>query len=135
MAYYLPIGHSNGDNLSLEDVRKYLGPILQDETIPKCGQHLKFDSAFLKQAGLPVKGIAFDTLIASYLIDPELSSHKLDDLAQEHLKMKMTPIEQLIGKGRSQISMAEVPINQVGPYACEDADATFQLYQHYPGLD
>ena len=131
--FYIPVGHTQGNNLSLEDVKRLLGPILSDDKIKKCGHHLKFDSAFLVNAGMPLKGIAYNTLLASQLLEPEASSHKLDELALSHLQMKMIPIEELIGSGRSQKSMADVEIDLVSPYACEDADATLQLYEFYRG--
>lgn len=126
-AAYLPLGHAKGENLALEHVREQLGPLLSDPEIGKCGHHLKFDTAFLEKAGLPLTGVCFDTLIASQLVEPEQGSHKLDNLARVHLDMEMTPIESLIGSGKSQKSMAEVDLSEVGPYACEDADATLQL--------
>lgn len=132
-AFYLPVGHMKGPNLDRDFLRSRLGPILASETIQKCGHHLKFDTAFLQGFGMPVRGLAFDTLIASHLLEPGQASHKLDDLACAHLRMRMTPIGDLIGSGRCQISMAEVDVERVGDYACEDADATFRLYRHYRG--
>ncbi len=132
-AFYLPVGHLKGPNLPLDLLRSQLGPIMASGKVGKCGHHLKFDTAFMHAAGMPVQGLAYDTLVASHLLEPEAASHKLDDLTQDHLRMKMTPIEDLIGSGRAQISMAEVDVERVGDYACEDADATFRLYRYYQG--
>jgi DNA polymerase-1 len=130
-AFYIPVGHLQGPNIALRDVQKILGPLLANSSIPKCGHHLKFDSIFLDRAGLPLKGIQFDTLIASALLEPGQDSHKLDDLARVHAGMTMTPITTLIGKGKKQISMAEVDVETAGSYACEDADASYRLYEYY----
>ncbi len=128
---YLPIGHETGGNLPHRALGEHLGPVLADAAIGKYGHHLKFDSAFLKQAKLPLAGMEFDTLVASHLLEPGRDSHALDALARDRLGMEMTPIEELIGSGKTQKSMAEVEIARASDYACEDADATLRLVQHY----
>jgi DNA polymerase I len=125
--WYLPLAHEGEENLELDHVRQYLGPILSDGTLGKIGHHFKFDAEFLHQAGMPVEGLVFETLLASQLADPGQDSHKLDVLALLHLGMQMEPIGDLIGSGRKQIQMGQVSIDKAGPYAAEDADATFRL--------
>jgi len=104
-----------------------LRPILEDENIPKCGQNLKYDALVLRCYGVHVKGIVFDSMIASYLIDPSRRQHNIDSLSLEYLNFKKIPTSELIGSGQKQISMAEVPVEKVSPYACEDADIARRL--------
>lgn len=126
-AYYLPVGHLLGNNLGLEEVRAELGPILQDEGIKKVGQNIKYDKLVLDNNGFQLKGICFDTMVASYLLDPSSRQHNLDLLSLKHLNHKMIPLSDLLGKGRDKISFDRVPISQAIPYSCEDADITLQL--------
>ena len=105
-----------------------LKPILEDENRLKIGQNLKFDISMLQQYGVSVNGPLFDTMIAHYLIEPELR-HNMDYLAEAYLNYLTIPIEDLIGRGRTQKTMREVPVDKVVEYASEDADITFQLYQ------
>ncbi len=106
----------------------------------KVGQNLKYDLLVLAQAGVEVAGPFFDTLVAHYLIAPE-EEHSLDALARKYLSYRTIPITDLIGTGRSQITMRDVPLELAGPYACEDADVTLRLYgvlrpllEEQPGL-
>lgn len=105
-----------------------LKPLLEDEKRLKIGQNLKFDIAMLQQYGVSVDGPLFDTMLAHYLIEPELR-HNMDYLAEAYLNYLTIPIEDLIGRGRAQKTMREVPVDRVVEYAAEDADITFQLYQ------
>ncbi|MCF8359051.1 MAG: DNA polymerase I [Prolixibacteraceae bacterium] len=101
--------------------------IFEDESITKIGQNIKFDMLMLAQYGIDVKGPLFDTLIAHYLIQPELR-HNLDYLCEIYLNYKKVPTEELIGKkGKNQRSMRSVDIDTLVKYACEDADLTYQL--------
>jgi len=104
-----------------------LKPILEDETRKKVGQNVKYDFLVLRQHGVHVKGIDFDTMVASYLVDPSLRQHGLDALSLRYLDYRKIPTTDLIGKGKAQISMAEVPVEKVCEYACEDADMTLRL--------
>ena len=125
--WYVNLGHRRGaEPLPVETVRDVLGPVLADPALPKTAHHAKYDLLVLERAGFPVEGLSFDTMIASYLLDPE-GSHKLDNLARELLGEKMTPITDLIGKGATQISMAEVEAETACRYAAEDADMTLRL--------
>lgn len=126
--WYVPLGHEEGGNLPKEKAYPVLKSILESETIKKVGHNLKYDYHIFKNEGITLRGILEDTLIISSLLDPGRQSHKLDDLAFSLLKMKMTPITDLIGKGKEQKCMKDVPIEQVSPYACEDADAAWRLF-------
>lgn len=128
-ACYVPVSSKRhpGPGISLAQAIKLLQPVLEDETILKYGQNIKYDQIIMARHGVPLKGIAFDTMIASYLIDPIKRNHNLDDISLEYLNVKKIPTEALIGKGAKQISMAEVPLESITEYACEDADCVFRL--------
>jgi len=128
--WYVPVGHRGlGEpaQLSLETVRGSLGPFLADDKLPKRGQNLKFDLQVLERHGMPVGGIAFDTLVASYCLNPSRLSHGLKVLARDILGEDMTPIESLIGSGKSQITMDRVIVSAAADYAAADAEAAFRL--------
>jgi DNA polymerase-1 len=105
-----------------------LRPLFENENILKIGQNLKYDISMLAQYGINVKGPMFDTMLAHYLIEPE-QRHNMDYLAEVYLNYLTIPIEDLIGKGRQQKTMREVPVELVKEYAAEDADITLQLYE------
>ena len=105
-----------------------LRPLFEDESIMKIGQNLKYDISMLAQYGIAVKGKMFDTMLAHYLLEPE-QRHNMDYLAEVYLNYITIPIEDLIGKGRMQKTMREVPVSLVKEYAAEDADITLQLYE------
>jgi DNA polymerase-1 len=99
----------------------------ENKSSVKIGQNMKFDLEMLKWYGIEVKGPLFDTMLAHYLIEPDMR-HNMDFLAQSYLQYAPVPIEQLIGKkGKNQISMALVAAEEIKEYAAEDADVTFQL--------
>ena len=112
-------------------VKRRVAPLLADASVKKGGQNLKYDVQVLRTAGLEVDGLAFDTMIASYLLDPGRGNHNLDTMSLRHLGIRKTPTEELIGKGKDQITMADVPVEQVADYAAEDADCTFRLVEHF----
>jgi len=114
----------NDDHLQFLEILK---PVLENEAIPKCGQNLKYDMLILKRYGIELKNIVFDTMVAAFLIQPDARSYKLDKLSQQYLNYTMQPIEDLIGSGKNQIRMDEVPIDRVTFYAAEDADVVLQL--------
>lgn len=126
-AYYIPVGHLLGENIGMEEVKAQLGPILQDERIKKVGQNIKYDKLVLENSGFKLRGICFDTMVASYLLDPSSRQHNLDLLSLKHLNHKMIPLSGLLGKGRDKITFDKVPISPAVPYSCEDADITLQL--------
>ncbi len=124
-AWYLPMPAEREDcQMKLELLR----PLFEDESILKIGQNLKYDISMLAQYGIGVKGPLFDTMLAHYLIEPE-QRHNMDYLAEVYLNYITIPIEDLIGKGRMQKTMREVPVELVKEYAAEDADITLQLYE------
>lgn len=130
--YYLPFGHSYlgcPEQLNKDDVLKELKPILGNEQIAKYGQNIKYDYLVLSKEGTEVKNITFDTMIASYLLNPSRQNHNLDDLVLEYLGEKMTPIEELIGKGAKQKTIDKVDIEQVKNYSCAHAETVFRLVE------
>jgi DNA polymerase-1 len=124
-AWYLPMP---ADQEECRKKLELLRPLFEDENILKIGQNLKYDISMLAQYGIGVRGKLFDTMLAHYLIEPE-QRHNMDYLAEVYLNYITIPIEDLIGKGRQQKTMREVPINLVKEYAAEDADITLQLYE------
>ncbi len=124
-AWYLPMP---ADRDECQKRLELLRPLFEDESIMKIGQNLKYDISMLAQYGIKVKGRLFDTMLAHYLLEPE-QRHNMDYLAEAYLDYITIPIEDLIGKGRQQRSMREVPVEQVKEYAAEDADITLQLYE------
>jgi DNA polymerase-1 len=132
-AWYLPVGHRGEGQPSLtrEAALTALGPVLADASVPKLGHNLKYDALVLNQAGAPVEGLAFDTMIARYLLQSTERALGLKDVAFFELGIKMTEISELIGKGKAQITMDQVPVDRAAPYACADADVTFRLVQRF----
>ncbi|MFQ5629731.1 MAG: DNA polymerase I [bacterium] len=120
----LELGTADGE---VVDLISALKPILTDPTIPKNGQNAKYDIIVLASYGIHVAGLAFDTMVASYLLNPTSRQHNLDALALEHFNFTKVPTSDLIGKGKKQITMREVPMEKVAYYACEDADITERL--------
>ncbi len=127
-AYYIPVAGPPGDTvLDLDATIALLRPLLESAEVPKVGQNLKYDAIVFRNVGVELRGIAFDTMIASYLLDAGERSHGLDELAVKYLKHENTKISSLIGKGKQQKSMADVPVADVGAYAGEDADVPLRL--------
>jgi DNA polymerase-1 len=125
--YYIPVGHLTGRNLPLEQVISILHDPLTDPHIPKVAHNAKYDYVVLVRHGLAVTPITFDTMIAEFLVDPSSHNLGLKNLAFARLGDEMTHIEELIGKGKKQISMAEVAIESAAPYAAADAETTLRL--------
>lgn len=126
--YYIPVGHGTGEHqLPLEAVRSALSPFLADEKIKKVGHNIKFDTIVLENHGFHVKGIAFDTMIAGWLLDPDSKALGLKQMAQAFLGIQMIHIEELIGRGKEQRTMAQVPVSQAAPYAAADAEVSLKL--------
>jgi DNA polymerase-1 len=126
-AAYVPTMCQYGRPLPLEQVQAALGPIFADTKIQKIGHNLKYDLIVMRHAGLPVAGPAFDTMVAAFLVDPARVSYGLDRLVRDLLGHEMIPITELIGKGRDQLRMDQVPLEHVAEYAAEDADYTHRL--------
>ncbi len=104
-----------------------LRKLFEDKNTAKCGQNLKYDALVLCCYGISMKGIEFDSMIASYIIDPSRRQHNIDSLALQYLNFKKIPTSELIGVGKKQISMADVPLDKITQYACEDADIARRL--------
>jgi len=126
-AAYVPVGHSQGGQLPKDVVLQAFRQVLLDDSLEKIGQNIKYDLIVLKKEGLDIKGIACDTMLASYLLDPSRRGHSLDELARIFLSHRMIPLKELIGSGKSQVLFSEVEISQGAEYSCEDAHATFRL--------
>ena len=126
-AYYVPL-HLEGSGITADTIFSTLKPIFEDASIHKGGQNIKFDGLMLWQHDVDLQGIAFDTMIAHYLLHPGSRQHNLDTLSMQYLNYRMIPIEKLIGKkGKNQLNMKDIPVEVVFPYACEDADITYRL--------
>ena len=125
--YYIPIGHNTGNNLPLKQVIGALTERLTNPKIGKVAHNAKYDYIVLAKHGLYVTPLTFDTMLAEFIIDPSSRNLGLKNLAFVKLGEEMTHIEELIGKGKKQISMAEVAIESVAPYAVADAETTLRL--------
>jgi DNA polymerase-1 len=110
-----------------------LKPVFEDEKIKKCGHNIKFDIEVMESAGIKVKGVYFDTMIASYLLNPGTRQHNLDALAFSELGFEKISKEDLLGKGKDKITFSEVPLEKLYLYSCEDADFTFRLEKKLEG--
>ena len=127
-AFYLPVRAPAGESvLDPQETLDALRPILEDAAVKKIGQNLKYDLVVMRSAGVELSGIEYDTMIASYLLSAGERTHNLDDLAQRYLNHSTTKISELIGTGKDQKRMDQVPVSQTGPYAAEDADIPLRL--------
>ena len=137
-AFYLPLGHAYlnaPEQIDLEHALAALKPVFANPAIRKIGQNMKYDLLVLGHYGIEVKGIYFDTMIASYLLNPGRPSHSLDALALEFLNYKTTTYSDVTGSGKKQIGFHEVDIKTATDYSGEDADITLRLKQLLaPGL-
>jgi DNA polymerase I len=129
-ACYIPLNHPFLAPRKAE-VLALLRPLLEGERPRKGGHNMKFDMHVLRKEGLEVRGAAHDTMIASHLAEPAERRHDLDSVALRKLGFTKIPTEALIGSGKEQITMAQVPIERVSHYACEDADICFRLYEQF----
>ncbi|MEI7750998.1 MAG: DNA polymerase I [Candidatus Omnitrophota bacterium] len=128
-AYYLPVASlaQQGPGLPLAEVLGILKPVLEDGEVTKYGQNIKYDEIVMARHGVRLSGVGFDTMIASYLIDPVKRNHNLDDISLEYLNVNKITTESLIGTGKKSITMDAVPLEQITAYACEDADCVMRL--------
>ncbi|MBN1810436.1 MAG: DNA polymerase I [Anaerolineae bacterium] len=126
--WYIPVKAPAGDpQLPLKIALEALAPLLRNVELPKYGHNLKYDFAILERAGASIAGLAFDTMVAEWLASPASKNLGLKNLAWARLKQRMTPITDLIGTGKDQLTMEQVPVAQVAPYACADVDMTHRL--------
>jgi DNA polymerase-1 len=131
-AFYLPLAHTDKkSNLGRTVAEESLKPLLEDEKIRKVGHNLKYDLEVLRRYGIELKGMYFDTMVASYLLNPSSRQHGLDNLALEHLDHRMIPITDLIGSGKKQKSFDGVPVKDACDYSCEDVDFTLRLKETF----
>jgi DNA polymerase-1 len=132
-AYYVPVGHKNKDDkeikkqIKIEDLIKILKPYLEDETIKKVGQNIKYDLKIFKKYGIHLKSFD-DTMLLSYALDSGLNRHNLDILAKIHLDHENIKYKDVAGTGKSEVTFDQVKIIDSYRYACEDADVTLKLY-------
>ena len=132
--FYIPIGHTFPDEFEQpekEEILRIFKPVLENPDIKKMGQNIKYDYIVLSRFGITMQGIAFDTMIASYLLNPSVRGHSLDRIAMNLFGYKTISYEEVTGKGKNQIGFQEVPISEAVNYASEDADITFMAYQHF----
>ncbi|MCK4244646.1 MAG: DNA polymerase I, partial [Candidatus Omnitrophica bacterium] len=129
IAYYLPLGHTYtdvGSQINISEALSLLKDIFCNNDIKKIGQNIKYDAEVLYKYGINLKGICFDTMIASYVIDPTLRQHNLDYLAQHYLSYKMISYKEVTGHNKDK-SFAFVDVNKAREYSCEDAEITLLL--------
>jgi DNA polymerase-1 len=126
-AFYIPCGHDYigaPPQLRLTEVLNKLKPILENPEIKKVGQNIKYDWIVLARHGVQLDGVIFDTMIASYLLNPSKRAHNLDQIALDFLGHKTIPYQQVAGKGKNALAFNQVLLDSAVPYACEDADIT-----------
>lgn len=131
-AAYIPFGHDYlgvPQQLSKQQVLEAIKPILEDTQIKKVGQNLKFDMSVLAQHGIELRGIAFDTMLESYVLDSVATRHDMDSLSEHYLQHTTTSFADIAGKGAAQLTFNQIALEQAGPYAAEDADITLGLHQ------
>ncbi|MGD8293529.1 MAG: DNA polymerase I, partial [Desulfobacterales bacterium] len=131
-AFYIPCAHNYlgaPDQLNLNTVLNRLKPVLENPAIEKIGQNIKYDWMVLSRYGIDLAGVAFDTMLASYLLDPSKRAHNLDQIALDFLGHKAITFEQVAGKGKHAVLFSQVALDQATPYACEDADITLMAYE------
>ncbi|AJI94789.1 DNA polymerase I [Yersinia ruckeri] len=130
-AAYLPVAHDYLDapaQLDRSWVLTTLKPLLEDEQALKVGQNLKFDKSLLARYGIELRGIAFDTMLESYVLNSVAGRHDMDSLSERYLNHKTITFEEIAGKGKNQLTFNQIALEQASPYAAEDADVTLQLH-------
>jgi DNA polymerase I len=131
-AAYVPLAHDYlgaPEQLDRDAVLDQLKPLLEDETQAKVGQNLKYDASVLANHGITLRGIAFDTMLESYVLDSTATRHDMDSLALKYLGQKTIHFEDIAGKGAKQLKFNEIKLEEAGPYAAEDADITLRLHE------
>lgn len=131
-AAYVPIAHNYEGaptQLSLDTVLRGIKPILEDPSIKKIGQNMKYDMSVMGKYGVEIRGLAFDTMLESYVLNSVASRHNMDDLALKYLGRTTIHFEDIAGKGAKQVTFNQIDLEVAGEYAAEDADITLQLHQ------
>jgi DNA polymerase-1 len=138
-AAYVPLAHNYPgvpEQLDRAKVLERLRPLLEDPQRPKLGQNLKYDMSVLANYGIELRGIAFDTMLESYVTDSTATRHDMDSLAKKYLDWNTIKYQDVAGKGAKQLGFDQVPLEQAVPYAAEDADVTLRLHRHlWPPLE
>lgn len=138
-AAYVPFGHDYidaPDQLSEQQVLGVLKPLLEDPSVKKLGQNLKYDKSVLANHGIELRGVAFDTMLESYVFNSTANRHDMDTLAMAHLGKSTIHFEDIAGKGAKQITFNQIRLEEAAPYAAEDADITLRLHQKiWPQLE
>lgn len=139
IACYIPVAHDYidaPDQLSRDRVLELLKPLLEDEKALKVGQNLKYDRGIVGNYGIELRGIAFDTMLESYILDSVAGRHDMDSLADRWLRHQTITFEEIAGKGKKQLTFNQIDLEQAGRYAAEDADVTLQLHlKMWPKLE
>ncbi|MDO6513962.1 DNA polymerase I [Neptuniibacter sp. 2_MG-2023] len=131
-AAYVPVAHDYmgaPEQISRERLLEKLKPLLESSEHKKVGQHIKYDMNVLANYGIEMQGIAFDTMLESYVLNSTASRHDMDSLADRYLGVKTVKFEGIAGKGKKQLTFNQIELEQAGPYAAEDADITLRLHQ------
>ena len=129
-ACYIPVGHNSKKSINKDIVLKKLKPLLEDPSIKKIGQNIKFDFIVLFKHGINISSME-DTMLMSYVLDSGKNRHNMDTLSEIHLNHKTTAFKDLVGSGKKEINFSEVDIEKAKDYAAEDADITFRLYKKF----
>ncbi len=127
-AFYIPLGHRYPGvprQLDKEFVLGELKPLFADEKLKKYGQNMKYEYVLLKRSGIELRGIACDTMVASYLVNPTKHNHNLEEIAREYLDHRMISYKDVVGSGKKQVTFDQVELNTAKNYSCEDSDVTF----------
>jgi len=134
IAAYLPLAHDYvgaPEQLNRNATLEKLKPLLEDPTVLKVGQNLKYDRSVLLNHGIELKGIVHDTMLQSYVLDSTANRHDMNTLCEKYLDHKTIHFEEIAGKGKKQLTFNQIDIEEASPYAAEDADMTLRLHQHF----
>ena len=129
-AFYLPLRHNYlgaPDQIPVEKAFAALRPVLKDAEIRKIGQNIKYDYIVLSREGVVLRGLDLDTMVLSYLLEPNWGKHNLDKLAATYLGLPAIPYNDVVGKGKNEVTMNKAPVEIVTPYACQDADYALEI--------
>ena len=129
-ACYIPLGHNSKDCLNKKEVLKKMKPFLEDSSIKKIGQNIKFDFIIFYKNGINLSSME-DTMLMSYVLDAGKNRHNMDTLSEIHLNHKTIKFKELVGTGKKEINFSEVEIDKAKDYAAEDADITYRLYKKF----
>ncbi len=129
-ACYIPLGHKSEKCLNKKDVLKKIKPVLEDSSIKKIGQNIKFDFIIFYKNGIELNSME-DTMLMSYVLDAGKNRHNMDTLSEIHLDHKTISFKDLVGTGKKEINFSEVKIDKAKDYASEDADITYRLYKKF----